>query len=108
MAYHDFSPKKTPPSFELTSSQQDKNCGLKFHGLMDSIAMPVAIMNMEGLISVCNAAYSELLGYSFEVLKQRSIQSLVHSDDFEQSLKMLKALSLEREISTSTNDRHIT
>lgn len=69
-------------SFRKAAEEKLKNSEELYRELVDKAEIAILIDDTEGSIQFANMKAAELYGYSVEELKNQSIQSLVHPEDF--------------------------
>lgn len=103
---------KKPAELEmLLKKQADKllKNEIKFKSVFDQAAVGITYVDtVTGQLLEANKKYCDLLGYTQQEIKQKTIQDIVHPDDLEESLVNFKKLKdgIIREYSTER--RHIT
>ncbi len=79
----------------------------RFRGIFEHAATGIAISAMNGRLQSCNPAFSSMLGYSEEELKEFTIADLQHPGDRGAVLEKIEALVTGRIPSFEISSRHI-
>jgi PAS domain S-box-containing protein len=77
---------RTPPEQRLRSSEE------RFRKVYDNAPTGIAITDWSGRFEQCNPAYSALVGYSEDELRDRSFAELVHPEDRAANLAEVRRL----------------
>jgi len=86
-----------------------KNSEIKFKSVFDQAAVGITYIDANtGQLLEANKKYCDLLGYTEQEMKQKSIQAIVHPDDLKASFSNLEKLRKGRIREYSTERRHIT
>ncbi len=56
----------------------------KFQKNYENIAAGIALISLDGFFEECNDAYSALIGYSQDELRQIQLFSLIHPEDLDE------------------------
>jgi PAS domain S-box-containing protein len=67
----------------------------RFRGIFERAGTGIAISDLEGRFCYCNPAYSKMLGYSEQELRQLAFPKLVHSEDRDANLLQCRRLIAE-------------
>ncbi|POY40858.1 hypothetical protein C3L50_05015 [Flavobacterium alvei] len=103
---------KAPETLNILLKDQEtkllKN-ELKFKTIFDQATIGFAILDAyTGSFKEANKKYCEMLGYTFEEIKEKGIANLTHPDDIETSLLNLKNLEEGKVQEYSSEKRYIT
>jgi PAS domain S-box-containing protein len=79
----------------------------RFRKIFENAATGIAITDWQGNFQQCNPAYSALLGYSEQELRQINFGSLVHPEDLEANLADLRRLQSGEVPSFEIENRYI-
>jgi PAS domain S-box-containing protein len=76
----------------------------RFHAIFDVAAVGIAQIGVEGNWLLMNQKLSDILGYSFDELRQMTLQQISHPDDMEPHLANIRRL-LAGEVSSYTMEK---
>jgi PAS domain S-box-containing protein len=79
----------------------------RFRGIFEYADTGIAIIDMEHRFESCNPAYSEMLGYSEQELRQLAFLTHVHPDDREANAAQCKQLLAQERSSFEIFNRHV-
>lgn len=88
---------------ELAQQQSEE----RFRKIFENAATGIAITDLEGRFIQCNAAYSEIVGYSEDELRDINFYKLIHPDDLAENVKQMKRLVNEKLSSFKIENRYI-
>lgn len=89
---------------ELTLLRIERERDRLFHFSLDLLA----VMEPDGKILRCNAAFPRVLGYTERMLRRKSLIDLVHSDDLGETMTALRQLSSGEAVEFVVRVRSIT
>lgn len=103
---------KKPAELEILVNKQKvklKNSEIKFKSVFDQAAVGITYVDtLTGQLLEANKKYCDLLGYTEQEIKQKTIQSIIHPDDLKESFSNLEKLRQGIIREYSTERRHIT
>lgn len=103
---------KKPAELEILLKKQAEKLlknEIKFKSVFDQAAVGITYVDtVTGQLLEANKKYCDLLGYTEQEIKQKTIQDIVHPDDLEESISNFKKLKAGIIREYSTERRHVT
>ena len=101
-------PSPRADSIERASAQKGiQESEERFRKIFENAATGIAITDWQGHFQQCNPAYSAMLGYSEQELRQINFASLVHQEDLEANLAELQRLQTGEVASFEIENRYL-
>ena len=75
--------------------------------IFESAAIPIGITDASGRYVFSNTAYTQLVGYSSEELRQTNFQCLVHPDDLETNMEVIRQVMEAGHLSCEIVNRYV-
>jgi PAS domain S-box-containing protein len=111
-----FSPEGLPIRFagtimDITEEKRKERALLhlerRYQAGFDNADLGVAIADLDGSLIQVNAAFSKILGYTPEELRQNTFHRITHADDLEMSVSSLKGLLEGKSTSFGIEKRYL-
>jgi len=64
----------------------------RYRDLVERAGAAILLIDRDGIFNYYNKRFTELLGYSFDDMRQKQLESIVHPDDFERVSRIRQAL----------------